>query len=232
VEGGDLNGAWDEANRLVSRRAEDAEAHFTLGYILRYAGLMEESARECEAALSLDPRNRRWRSCGATHVLLGNYDRAKAFYDLDAGSEYSNRQTAWMNVREGKLDEAVRALKLEGEGPVLDWFRECLVRRPPSAVGPLPREFREGVLTGRDSEPRYHVASRIGICGERELALQLIRKAVEGNFCSYPAIDTDPLFGSIRKTPEFAEIRKLGIACQQRFLAHRAAARTAVESRK
>jgi hypothetical protein len=158
--------------------------------------------------------------------LLANYDRARVFYDLDAGSEYSARQTAWMLVRQGKLDEALRPLEGEGPDPVLSWFRACLGRRPPSAVGPLPSGFAENILTGRDSEPKYHVASRIGFCGERERALQLLRKAVEGNYCGYPALDRDPLFDSIRKKPEFAEIRKLGIACQQRFLAHRAAAKS------
>jgi TolB-like protein len=223
VEGGDLNGAWDEANRLVRRRASDADAHFTLGYILRYAGLLEESARECETALSLDPRNRSWRSCGATYVSLANYDRARAFYDVDAGSEYSTRQTAWMLVRQRKLDEAVRLLEGEREDPLLSWMRACLARRPP-APGPLPPGFREGVVTGRDSEPKYHVASRIAYCGERDLALELLRRAIEGNYCSYPAFDNDPLFDSIRKTPDFAEIRKMGMACRERFLAHRAAA--------
>jgi TolB-like protein len=222
VEGGDLNGAWDEANRLVSRRPKDAEAHFTVGYILRYGGLLEESARECETALSLDPRNRGWRSCGATYVLLGNYDRAKAFYEVDPGSQYSARQTAWMLVRQRKLDEAIRLLEGEGDEPILTWMRACLARRPP-APGPLPPGFREGVLTGRDSEPKYHVSSRIASCGERDLALELLRRAVEGNFCSYPALDSDPLFDSIRKTPEFAEIRKMGMACRERFIAHRAA---------
>ncbi|HVE65860.1 MAG TPA: protein kinase, partial [Thermoanaerobaculia bacterium] len=80
VEGGDLNGAWDEASRMVRRRPGDADAHFTLGYILRYAGLLEESARECETALSLDQKNPRWRSCGATYIQLGNYDRARVFF--------------------------------------------------------------------------------------------------------------------------------------------------------
>jgi hypothetical protein len=37
-------------------------------------------------------------------------------------------------------------------------------------------------------------------------------------------MDRDPLFDPIRRTPEFAEIRKMGMACQERFLAHRAAA--------
>jgi len=59
------------------------------------------------------------------------------------------------------------------------------------------------------------------LCGDRENALQILRKGIEQNFCSYPAMDRDPLFDSIRKTPGFAETRKLGIECQKRFLAHR-----------
>jgi TolB-like protein/Flp pilus assembly protein TadD len=224
VEGGELNGAWDEASRMVSRRPGDADAHFTLGYILRYAGLLEESARECETALSLDPKNPRWRSCGVTYALLGNYARARTFLDLDAGSEFSGRQLTWILVREGKLEDAarVRAIELGRSDTYNRWLSACLGRRPPSADGPLPVEARQEFATGRDSEPPFNVASRVAFCGDRESALQLLRNAVEGNYCSYPAIDRDPLFDSIRKTPEFAEIRRAGMACHQRFLAHRA----------
>ena len=224
VEGGDLNGAWDEASRMVSRRPGDADAHFALSYILRYAGLLEESARECEAALSLDPKNPRWRSCGVTNALLGNYARARTFLNLDAGSEYGGRQLTWILVREGKLEEAarIRASELGRTDTYNRWLRACLARRPPSADGPLPVDVLEEFATGRDSEPRFNVASRVAFCGDRESALQLLRKAVEGNYCSYPAMDSDPLFDSIRKTPEFAEIRRAAMACHQRFLAHRA----------
>jgi len=224
VEGGYLNGAWDEASRMVSRRPGDADAHFTLGYILRYAGLLEESERECETALSLDPRNPRWRSCGVTNALLGNYARARTFLNLDAGSEFSGRQLTWILVREGKLEDAarIRASELGRTDTFTSWLGACLDRRPPSGDGPLPVDVREEFATGRDSEPRFHVASRVAFCGDRESALHLLRKAVEGNYCSYPAMDRDPLFDSIRKTPEFAEIRRAGMACQQRFLAHRA----------
>jgi hypothetical protein len=64
----------------------------------------------------------------------------------------------------------------------------------------------------------------IALCGDRESALQILRKGIEQNFCSYPAMERDPRFDPIRRTPEFAEIRKMGMACQERFLAHRAAA--------
>ncbi len=224
VEGGDLNGAWDEASRMVGRRPGDADAHFTLGYILRYGGLLEESARECETALSLDPKNPRWRSCGVTYALLGNYARARTFLNLDAGSEFSGRQLTWILVREGELEGAARIRATElGRSDTYDrWLRACLDRRPPSADGPLPVDAREEFATGRDSEPRFNVASRVAFCGDRESALHLLRKAVEGNYCSYPAMDRDPLFDSIRKTPEFAEIRRAAMACHQRFLAHRA----------
>jgi len=234
VEGGDLNGAWDEASRMVSRRPGDADAHFTLGYILRYGGLLEESARECETALSLDPKNPRFRSCGVTNALLGNYARARTFLNLDAGSEFSGRQLTWILVREGKLEEAarIRAPELGGSDTYNRWLSACLARRPPSAGGSLPVEVREHFATGRDSEPRFNVASRVAFCGDRESALHLLRKAAEGNYCGYPAMDRDPLFDPIRKTPEFAEIRRAAMACHQRFLTHRAAAGGGPEPKK
>jgi hypothetical protein len=34
-------------------------------------------------------------------------------------------------------------------------------------------------------------------------------------------MDTDPLLIPLRAAPEFAEIRSMGIACQQRFLEYR-----------
>jgi hypothetical protein len=77
----------------------------------------------------------------------------------------------------------------------------------------------------RDSEPKYFAAGGFARCGYQDLALRLLRRAVEQNYCAYPAMEKDPLLASIRGTPEFAEIRQAGIACQQRFLAHRAAAK-------
>ncbi|HEV8608793.1 MAG TPA: protein kinase [Thermoanaerobaculia bacterium] len=221
VEGGDLNGAWDAASALVRRRPDSASAHFALGYLLRYAGLLDESARECEAALTRDPKSYRWRSCATTYIHLGNFGRAKVFLDLDPGSELVRRLNQGILVRQGRYDEAL-AIALPGGDPVGDWYRGCLGRRPPSAGSPLPAGAREAILKIRDSEPKYSLSGMIALCGDRESALQILRKAVEVGFCSYPAMDKDPLFENVRKAPEFAEIRKMGMACRERFLAHRA----------
>jgi len=223
VEAGDLNGAWDQASEVLRRRPDSAWAHFGMSYLLRYAGLLEESAQQCEEALARDPKSYRWRSCASTYTALGNYDRAKVFLDLDPGSELVRRMTQSLLLKQGRYQEALEIALPPGD-PSARWFRECLARRPPAASGPLPEELRKGILAIPDSEPKYSFSTYVALCGDRESALQLLRGAVEANFCSYPAMDRDPLFANIRNAPEFAEIRKMGIACRERFLAHRAAA--------
>lgn len=61
--------------------------------------------------------------------------------------------------------------------------------------------------------------------GYREATLRLLRKAVEGNYLCYPAMDSEPLFDGIRKDPEFAAIRAEAIRKQKEFLDRRAAVR-------
>ncbi len=74
------------------------------------------------------------------------------------------------------------------------------------------------VLQLRDREPLYSTGEAFAFCGENEYALDFLRLAVQGNYCSYPALDLDPVFAAIRNTPEFRQIRQEAIACQQRFV--------------
>jgi TolB-like protein len=55
VERGELARAYEGAQALVKKRPESASSRFTLAYVYRYAGMMEDSGRECETALRLDP---------------------------------------------------------------------------------------------------------------------------------------------------------------------------------
>jgi len=66
--------AYVDAKALVERHPENALAHFALAYVLRYGGAMEESAHECDTALSLDPGNYQFRSCAFTFDQLGKYN--------------------------------------------------------------------------------------------------------------------------------------------------------------
>ena len=100
VEQSELAKAYQNAKALVARHPENSEAHFALAYVLRYGGAMEESAHECDVALSLDSGNFMLRSCSFTFDQLGNYARAMDFLQLDAGSVWASNNLMRHYVRD------------------------------------------------------------------------------------------------------------------------------------
>src|SRR6202040_2371936 len=84
VSRGELGKAYVEAQALVKRRPESAQAHFTMGYVFRYAGMLEQSTAECDTALALDPGNYAFRSCAWAFMELGKTERAADYVRLDA----------------------------------------------------------------------------------------------------------------------------------------------------
>jgi serine/threonine protein kinase/Flp pilus assembly protein TadD len=220
VEAGDLAGALDDASRILRLRPDSARAHFTLGYVLRYTGALGDATRECDQALTLDPKDPGWRSYALAFVLLGNYEHAMDYIRLDAGSQWAAMTEADLRLRQGKLAETLALLrrlpKVEGVRPL----EPCLEGRPLRDDDPLLRRMEERLLGDRDPEPKYVFAARAAYCGNTGLALRLLRRSVEDNYLAFPAMDRDPLLAKVRNTPEFAEIRALAIEKQKLLLAH------------
>jgi tetratricopeptide (TPR) repeat protein len=94
TERGDIGNAYAEASALVKRQPESASAHFALAYVLRYAGLLDAAAQECQAALALDRNNYQFRSCSVV-TELDQPQEAMEFVRLDAGSEWAARWVQW-----------------------------------------------------------------------------------------------------------------------------------------
>jgi len=213
---------YARARDLVRRRPQNARAHFALSYVLRYSGLLEEAMRECDAALAADPHNRSLRSCGNTFRLAGNPDRARLFYRLDAGSNWSRKYDAYVLLWEKKPEDAARAFDAAGEAGLA----KLLNRTGTAAERDRVAEQVEAMaMQDVDSEQRHEIACVLAAAGYPEAGLRLLRKAVEGNFLDYPSMDRNPNFDSIRKEPEFATIRAEAIRKQKEFLARRASAR-------
>jgi serine/threonine protein kinase/tetratricopeptide (TPR) repeat protein len=216
VEGGDLGGALEKSAELVRRRPDSAPAHFNFGYVLRYAGLLDDSARECDKALALDPRNSAWRSCAATFTFLNKYDRAIEYLRLDGASQWAATIEVDIRLRQGQREQTIQLLPKARGGPA-DMLQPCL-SGPPSAAAEKWRAALPTLLAGRDPEPKYYQAGQAAFCGQDDIALQLLRSSVEGNFLSYPGMDNDLLLARIRSTPEFARIRELAIARQKEIV--------------
>jgi len=47
-----------------------------------------------------------------------------------------------------------------------------------------------------------------------------LRRAIARNHCSYPALDNDLSWDSLRGDPDFLALREEAMACRQRFLDH------------
>jgi hypothetical protein len=45
--------------------------------------------------------------------------------------------------------------------------------------------------------------------------------AVDKNYCSYQALQRDPLLARLRGTPEYSQLLAEGKQCQEKFLAER-----------
>jgi TolB-like protein len=221
TEAGDLPGAYQEAARLLAARPDAAEAHYSLSYVLRYAGLLDEAAGECDRAMAFDPKNLRWRSCSIVFMNLGRHDRAREFMNLAAGSEWFAGVSAGLLLREDKPAEAMRLLRSDAPNPSRDWLMGCLERRPAAERAKQTRALEAWLSALHDSEPLYWNAGALAYCGDREASLRALRRAVEGGYCAYPAMDRDAALAPVRDTPEFAAIRDLAVACQKRFLAAR-----------
>jgi eukaryotic-like serine/threonine-protein kinase len=219
VERGELARAYQEAEDLVRRRPDDAEAHFTLAYVLRYAGLLQESANQCDTALSLDSANFRWRSCADVFLQRGDYQRAMNYLNLDLGSEYYKARSIDVLVRAGKEREALQIgpPEIANSRARYALLLACAGHRPRWEIATLSHS----VHPDEDPDENYFSASDLAYCGQTEAALQMLRRAIGGNYCSYPALDSDPLFANIRTKPEFVEIRSAAINCQKKFLAER-----------
>src|SRR5215470_1792417 len=221
VERGELAKAYQEATLLVKQRPESAQAHFTMGYVDRYAGMLEDSMRECETALRLDPGNYFFRSCAWAFLYMNKMPRAWDFVHLDTGSEWANWVTPSILLREDKMKEAREAVTKVLPTPRYhrDLLEAVVGIRPPAELDRMARETTTLVAAGEDPETSYQQGAELAIVGKKDAALHLLRMAIEQNYCAYSALENDPALDKIRATPEFAELLKAARFCQEPLLA-------------
>src|SRR5271169_6238714 len=216
VERGELGRAYDAATDLVRRRPQSADAHFALSYVLRYAGMLDQSTEQCNTARSLDPGNFAFRSCAWSFLEMGKTDRAMDFVHLDAGSEWAAWVTPYVYVAEGNLAEARATAKNMGTAsfyhrPLME---ACTAAQRPADLAKTVREAESSVMMEPDAEAWYHVGALMAACGQNEAALRLLKAAVQQNYCAHSALLDDPLLKDLRKDTAFNEVLTASSNCE------------------
>jgi eukaryotic-like serine/threonine-protein kinase len=217
VERGDLPQAYKEAKETVTRHPENADAHFALSYILRYGGAMEESARECDAALNLDRGSPAFRSCSFTFRQLGNYDHAMDFLQADSGSKWSETNRTRLLMLQGKKEQARAVAQQQHDSQYSTAFVACR-DNPSSPAAPKAMNETVGpVLADPDHEVAYVFAGDFSLCGRSDQALQLLKYSVDGGYCAYTGMLKDHAFAPLTGLPEFNTLLSSAKKCQENF---------------
>jgi serine/threonine protein kinase/tetratricopeptide (TPR) repeat protein len=223
ADAGKLPLAYQEAKAMIDKRTKSGFAHFTVSYVLRYAGLLHDAARECEEALRLDPGNYQFRSCSGVFSILGRYDRARAFLALDAGSEWSTNAEVHVLLREGKTQAAVDWLHRLPDSPFFHSraLEFCYAKPRPPGADQVIDEALKDIATFKDPEPRFSQAVHFNACRGSAFTATLLKGAITDGFCGYEALEVDPLLAYFRKSPLYPAILAQAKACQDKFLAQR-----------
>jgi tetratricopeptide (TPR) repeat protein len=225
VETGELGKAYRDAKAFVERHPENAMAHFALSYVLRYGGMLQEAAQECDAAVSLDPGNYQFRSCSLVFDLMGNTERGMDFLRLDPGSGWVSSNLPLHFKRAGKsADARESAKKLTANDPFSGIIVACIDQPSAAELDQVVRASTPGFFADPDPENKYWDGALMAACGKPDITLHLIKSAIEGRYCAYNALQTDPLLATLRSTPEFSQLLSAAKQCQDNFLSERAQA--------
>lgn len=217
TERGELVKAHQTALELLRRRPDNANNHHVLSYVLRYGGSLQESARECDLAMLLATQFV-WGACSTTFMELGDYKRARSLLRADLSSEFSKAHAIDVYLRAGNLAEALKipAPRIPGYESY-QMVLACARQAPAAEVQALAAK----VEPDDDPEVDYFFAGHLAYCGQTKAAFRMLKLAIDRNYCSFPAMDKDPLFDKLRDDPEFKRIRVAGIICHQYFIANR-----------
>jgi DNA-binding winged helix-turn-helix (wHTH) protein/TolB-like protein len=213
--------AYKVARKLLNSHPNSAQAHYVLGYVYRYAGKLDESAKECDTALGMDPGNFSFRTCAWTFTESGNPGRARDFLQLDAGSDFAAYGMVTTLIDEGRLAEARSVVQTIASNPshFRDLLGGCLQPTPPANLDSMARDVESSLKLPLDPEIWYYQGAILVFCGKQESGARLLASAIHANYCAKTALQTDPLLAKIRGTAQYEELQSAASECQQRFAA-------------
>ena len=198
----------DGARQLVAQHPARGEAHFALSYVLRYGGLLEESARVGEEAVSRDPTNPRFRSCDAPLMMLGRDDCALDFVRLDSGSDWWMVNMRLIDQRMGMRTEArdeharLPPEYLRQVAPDMFYgilLSRCLAEVPSDERRDVTDDDVRGFLErARGIRPPGIPGPAIAVLWLQQAGRTASARINPSKLCPV-AIETDPMFAAIRR---------------------------------
>jgi hypothetical protein len=146
------------------------------------------------------------------------------FLQLDAGSVWASDNLMRHYIRDGKLAQAKEIAEKYKDNRFFRMMAVCFENPSSADLAPLARDELAARLADPDPEPSYIVAPDFLFCGQKDAAVQLLKRSVAGHFCAYTGLQNDSAWVKLRGTPEFAELLSAAKKCRDDFLAERSQA--------
>lgn len=191
-----------------------AEVHWELGYAYRFAGMLKESAAECERARQLDPGVKLNSSTLTAYLYLGQYDKFLeslpktddvAFISFYRGfGEYYKKELERAAKDFDHAFELDRSLFHAQIGKALS-----LAVRHQETQGLEILHSVEDKINQRavgDAEASYKIVQAYVILGDKSGALRVFKRSIENGFFPYPYFQSDPLLASLRSDTRFQDL--------------------------
>ncbi len=208
---GETDLAMETAQQMLEIAPANAEAMFAYGYVLRYAGMIEESMAAMTAALAKDPTNPTFKSAGFSFMFGGRYDDATEAFRL-APPILADHWAGEVAFRRGQIEEA-RALwahtSVSGRETMLQ-----LSLFSTAMLSALDNEYEKGIEAARrweaaqliDGEGWYFLAGIYCINGEIEKCISTLDKAIERGHFTYPHMLGCRFLDPARGNPAFIAV--------------------------
>ncbi len=195
---------------VLQASPNNAEAHWELGYALRFAGMLQESVAECEKARQNNPQVKISSAAMNSYLYLGDYD--KFLQSLPANDSayilfYRGLAEYYINHREQAAKDFDRAYEKDPSllpANVGKAFSYSIKHDNLHGLK-LLRETEDKIEERGVSDPEgiYKVAQAYAVLGDKASALHMLRHSIGGGFFCYPYFVRDHLMQSLRGEPEF-----------------------------
>ncbi len=200
--------AYATIKHLLELNPSSAIGHLSLGYLYRYAGMIDESVAEMRLALSLDTTDIGFRTAGRSFLQAGLYDEAAAAFGIGGESDYGLTQQAWNLAYQNKPNEARALLARLGDASRDDplWavayvgLGAYLEGNPARGLGAV-RNLEE--KRPADSEVWYDIARLYCLMGDVEGCVRSFRTSVDMGYVDYPWFAKDTAIDPVRDDPRF-----------------------------
>jgi TolB-like protein/Flp pilus assembly protein TadD len=215
------DGAVELTRQMLEINPNNAEAHYSLGYIYRYAGMNNEAVQEMEKAVKLDPKNSGFRSILLTYTTAGEYEKVVNTFKNFKESAFTLSRLGDAFYLQGNKEQALktydRVLEMEPDGlsALYATGNKAFIEGNIEAGLDAAHKFEQANLI--DAEAWYYFAGIYSLLGDRDGCVRALKRAVDGGYFNYPYMLTDFSFDSVRDFPEFQRVLELAKSKHEAF---------------